>query len=440
MVGLAGRDVRRALEIFLEFCMSGHIGEDEILKIRLFKGQYVLPLSVVARVLLRMQRRFYDGDRAYLKNIVQCDPSDSLPDHFVRLGILRWLESRLKINGPAGVEGFHRASSLISDLAAIGHDASRIRFDLLYLAREGCLIPEHLRVEKIEDSDLLKISAAGVVHLQLLTNPEYLAACSEDTYISDNDLAKRIASRIGQGLDAQFSPLTTALNATEFVKYLKTISDQNLAQPDIFLDADAAAESKSLIDSETEISAADVELSDRIFIGGLPTAISQRELAIALTQAGLTVKTLSMPKKHGQNKGFAFAEFSGKGDILSALQLNGILSVGGKRLRINEAQPLEDSRTHENNNNRAAPELSTRMYLGNLPYDCDMMDIKELLAQNDLTVVDIFPMHDRKTQRFTGTSFVEFTSLDDASRAIGSLDGASFGGRKLIARPAEARK
>jgi Cdc6-like AAA superfamily ATPase len=32
MTGLAGRDVRRALEIFLDFCMSGHIGEDEIFK------------------------------------------------------------------------------------------------------------------------------------------------------------------------------------------------------------------------------------------------------------------------------------------------------------------------------------------------------------------------------------------------------------------------
>jgi len=45
MTGLAGRDVRRALEIFLDFCTSGHIGEDEIYKIRFFEGRHVLPLS-----------------------------------------------------------------------------------------------------------------------------------------------------------------------------------------------------------------------------------------------------------------------------------------------------------------------------------------------------------------------------------------------------------
>src|SRR5216110_3399558 len=31
-----------------------------------------------------MQRRFYDGDKAYIKNLVQCSLEDPLPDHFVR--------------------------------------------------------------------------------------------------------------------------------------------------------------------------------------------------------------------------------------------------------------------------------------------------------------------------------------------------------------------
>lgn len=439
MAGLAGRDVRRALEIFLDFCMSGHIGEDEILKIRLFKGQHVLPLSVVARVLLRMQRRFYDGNRSYLKNILQCDPSDPLPDHFVRLAILRWLERRLKKNGPAGVEGFHRASDLISELAIIGHDASRVRLDLSYLAREGCVIPEHLRLEKIEDDDLLKISAAGVVHLQLLTNPEYLAACSEDTFISDNELTKRIAGRISESFDLQFAPLTTALNSTEFVTYLKSAAAHSTSAADLVLEESAALESKALLESESEISAADVELSDRVFVGGLPSSISEADLLETLASAGLAVRKLTMPRQNGQNRGFAFAEFQDKRDVLQALQLNGMLLVGGRRVRINEAHPMDDNRLEGKVIDRAVPELSTRIYLGNLPYDCDIGDIRALLAQNDLTAIDIFPIQDRRTQHFTGASFVEFGSLDDASRAIGALDGTDFSGRRLFSRPAEAR-
>jgi len=237
MTGLAGRDVRRALENFLDFCMSGHIGEDEITIIRFTHGQHILPLSVVARVLLRMNRRFYDGNQSHLKNIVQCEPNDALPDHFVRLTILKWFESKLKVKGPAGVEGFHRSSDMVADLSTVGHDSERVRKDLLYLSREGCLIPEHLRTDKIEDCDLVKISAAGVVHLQLMANPEYLAACAEDTWIADSKFCKRVAERITKGPIIQYSPVTTAQNAIEFVDYLKKGWAEMLCEPAAFLDS-----------------------------------------------------------------------------------------------------------------------------------------------------------------------------------------------------------
>ena len=55
------------MEIFLEFCTSGHIKEDQIFKIRRSEGKYTLPLYQVSRVLLRMNRRFYDGDASYIK-------------------------------------------------------------------------------------------------------------------------------------------------------------------------------------------------------------------------------------------------------------------------------------------------------------------------------------------------------------------------------------
>ncbi len=112
LVGLAGRDIRKAMEIFLDFCKSGHIGSKEFLKIRVLKGEYSLPYKVVTRVLLRLNRRFYDGNESHLKNLFQCDPDDPRPDHFVRLAILRWLASRFRLKGPTGVKAFHRVDAL----------------------------------------------------------------------------------------------------------------------------------------------------------------------------------------------------------------------------------------------------------------------------------------------------------------------------------------
>src|SRR5208282_2447938 len=93
LVGLAGKNIRKAMEIFLDFCKSGHIGGEEILKIRKNHGDYCLPYRVVTRVLLRLSRRYYNGDLSHIKNLFQCDPSDSYPDHFARFAILRWLSA-----------------------------------------------------------------------------------------------------------------------------------------------------------------------------------------------------------------------------------------------------------------------------------------------------------------------------------------------------------
>jgi hypothetical protein len=422
--------------------MSGHIGEDEIFKIRFLQGNHVLPLSVVARVLLRMQRRFYDGNRSYLKNIVQCDTSDPLPDHFVRLAILHWFEHRLKLKGPAGVEGFHRASDMMTDLAAVGHDRLRVKLELAYLAREGCVLPEHLRPDKIDDSDLVKVSAAGVVHLQLLANPEYLAACAEDTWIADFGLCKRIADRIGAGFDSQFSRATTTRNAADFVSYLKASSTTTLCAPEAFLEEGATSELKILREAEAGVAAAELSLPERLFIGGLHPKTTEAELVDALAANGITVKsnTVTLPLSDGEGRGFAFVEPSTKAGALAALEHDGAIKLRGRRLRISEAHPLEEEHFKAGGRERPTPELTTRVYLANLPYSCDVNDVRLLLADNDLTAVNIYLLTDKQTGKFRGASFIELASLDDSARAIGALNGVDFKGRKLSIRPADPRK
>jgi hypothetical protein len=440
MTGLAGRDVRRALEIFLDFCMSGHIGEDEIFKIRYFQGNHILPLSVVARVLLRMKRRFYDGNHSYLKNLVQCHHRDAFPDHFVRLSLLHWFGRKFKAKGPAGVEGFHRASDMITDLTAIGHDASRVREELAYLAREGCVIPEHLKTDKIEDQDLLKISASGVVHLQLLANPEYLAACAEDTWISDEALCKRIAERISTSFETQFSPVTTALNAAEFVEYLKGQWAKMVCAPDVFIESNARDMLVTLREAEAGVAAAEISLPDRLYIGGLHRNTTEAELRDALGTNNINLKKVTFPLDNGLCKGFAFIEPYSKAEVLTALGLDGTIMLRGQRLRINEAYQLEENHIKQDRTERPISELSTHVYFGNLPYSCSEIDIRALLSEHDLTPCNITLLIDKSTNKFKGVIFVELPSLDDAAKTIGALNEYNYKGRKLVVAPANPPK
>lgn len=234
IVGLAGRDIRRAMEIFLEFCTSGHIGEDQILRIMQSEGKYTLPYDIVSRVLLRLNRRFYHGDHSFVKNIFSCNLDDPRPNYFSRLAILMWLSHRFSHKGPTGLPGYHSVETLTADLVILGMDSEAIHRELLYLLKASCIIAEHLRTDLLNRDDLVKLAPAGFVHLDLLGDPGYIAAISEDTWYNDENYAREVAQRIGERR-LHYSEFTTYLNARLLHSYLNTQFVGMFPNPDAYL-------------------------------------------------------------------------------------------------------------------------------------------------------------------------------------------------------------
>ena len=439
MTGLAGRDVRRALEIFLDFCMSGHIGEDEIYKIRFFEGQYALPLSVVTRVLLKVHRRFYDGDKAYIKNLVQCDTSDPLPDHFVRLAILYWLEKHQNKEGPAGVRGFHAAGKIVNDLVQLGHDANRVRAELLYLVKGGCVIPEHLQSDKVDHDDLVMLTASGLVHLQLMANPDYLAACAEDTYLSDQDLVKRVVARIvSRDTVGHFSRLTTARNASEFVEYLKAKAAERIGSSEVYLASSFAVELKTLREAEAAVGATEIDVSTRLYVGNLSYSCSAQRLRDAFKESGVELTNVEIPEQAGKSRGFAFVETEDGKAAMAALDLTDLV-IDGRRLVVNEAYQSERGGRVGPRSVRAQTEVSERLYVGNLSNAATEQSIRQLFADHGFRLLDVYIAIERPSRLPKGFAFVSLASADEAERAIGALHGSSVDGRPVIVRPAAPR-
>jgi RNA recognition motif-containing protein len=433
--GVAGRDVRRALEMFLDFCTSGHIGEDEIYKIRFFEGRYVLPPSIVSRVLLRSQRRYYDGNKSYLKNLVQCFPDDALPDHFVRLSILHWLDKHQRAKGPAGAIGFHRATALIVDLVQLGHDAARVRSELLYLLRERCIVAEHLRAELLTDQDLIRITASGVVHLQMMANADYLAACAEDTSMSDTTLVHRVVERMTTPR-SQLSRTTTARTANEFVAYLKERASERLAKPGIYLADNMMTELNTLGEAEAAIAAEEIEVSSRLFVGGIPFDAVEDDVRRVFTEARLAVRDIGMPRdsESPNNRGYAFVEMVDGRTAMAALDAVGSLIMNGRPLRIAEAYgEAQTARRH------GVAKLSERLFVGSLSFAMDETGVRQLFRAHDLEPADITVVRDKNSGQSRGFAFVTLTSVEEAARAIGALHDTLVGGRRIVVRPANPR-
>lgn len=235
IVGLAGRNMRRAMEIFLEFCNSGYIEEDQIFKIRKSEGQYVLPLHLVARVLLRLNRRFYDSDNSYIKNLFSTKMEDDFPSYFCRLMILRWLESRFNLPGTGGLKGYYSKLSLKNDLVPHGISENVLDREIDHLLKAQCIIAEHLRPDTVTDDELIRLSPAGFVHLESIGNVEYLAAVAEDTWFNDMQIAERIADRISRN-DSHFDRQNTLNSAKDLYQYLEQMRSKTFPNASAYLE------------------------------------------------------------------------------------------------------------------------------------------------------------------------------------------------------------
>ena len=228
LIGLAGSDLRKGIEIFTDFIKSGHITEVDILKMKQTKGEYKLSNHIVSKVFLRGNRVYYNDESSKIKNLFYSDPSDSIPNPFTRLSILKWLHSNYRIKGPSGIPGFHSSEKIISYLNSLGHDKMRVEKEILSLIRQKLLNSETQDSKCIKPEELISITTSGIIHLDILWNLDYLSACSEDTWFEDVELASRIATNMaGEGKLSHLSIQNVLAHSEEFLNYLKSYFDKH---------------------------------------------------------------------------------------------------------------------------------------------------------------------------------------------------------------------
>ncbi|WHS33586.1 type I restriction endonuclease [Brucella sp. NM4] len=220
VLGLAGGNLRRAFEIFLEFCNSGHIPESEILKIQRATGTYQIPLYIMLRVLLRQNRRYYDGSKTYLRNLFSTKEAASPRDYFLYLSILEWLRQRSNQRSISRIVGYFPIREIVDFLAVYGFRRDVVTDAITSLARWHCVLTEDFKVDHLKEATLVKISPAGIVHLELLSGVDYWAAVAEDIYFDDYALAERIAGRMANAA-THYNAVTGWQNAAEAHEYLE---------------------------------------------------------------------------------------------------------------------------------------------------------------------------------------------------------------------------
>jgi RNA recognition motif-containing protein len=83
--------------------------------------------------------------------------------------------------------------------------------------------------------------------------------------------------------------------------------------------------------------------------------------------------------------------------------------------------------------------MSTKLYVGNLPFDVTEEDLRTMLSQHG-PVNEIAVVMDKVTGRARGFAFVTMNTQEAATAAIAALNGKDWKGRPLTVNEARPRE
>jgi len=84
-------------------------------------------------------------------------------------------------------------------------------------------------------------------------------------------------------------------------------------------------------------------MSKQLYVGGLPYSSTEDAVRSAFEQAGAVSSVKLMTDKFtGRSRGFGFVEMADEAGAASAIEMWDGKEFEGRRLKVNEARPLED--------------------------------------------------------------------------------------------------
>lgn len=229
---LSDRNTRKGIQLFEDFCKSGHILSEDIFMIRMAGKEYELPTYKYLNALLRKNRRYYKDDESNFVNLFYSNYNDDFPDPFIRIDILRWLKANIAKEGPTKTKGMFPVNAIIRDMQIIGHNADVVLRELNYLIKRGLILSESL-MNSVSNSDLVKIALSGSLHLNLLSNVTYLAACAEDVLFKNVTVMMAISRRLAA--NSYLSKLSMALTAHDMIQYLSSYRAEFCSHPESYI-------------------------------------------------------------------------------------------------------------------------------------------------------------------------------------------------------------
>lgn len=191
---LAGRNVRKALDMFMAIITSGHMPEDLITNVVSGPETSAFPEYLVFRILMRQDYRFYSENSGNIANLFFCDPRWARPSNLIVVEAIFYLVRNIRSPGDNGQMGFVSVERVLERLEAFGFVRDDIFEAILYLVRKDLVETDSATATTLSREDAVKATASGWAHLRILSSrAEYVASVLPTTPVNDGRLVARVA-------------------------------------------------------------------------------------------------------------------------------------------------------------------------------------------------------------------------------------------------------
>lgn len=194
MESLAGKDVRRALDMFVSIITSGYLGEDQITSQVRGGGEIRITEHNLLKILMRTDYLLFSDRSGFVSNIFSFENEWRRPSNFLLIEILFFLASSRKLPGQIGIEGYFTVQHICELMQRLGYDQEDTA-NAVNLALSRYLVDaDHMGNVSVGFADSVKISASGFIHLRTLVERlEYLYGVLATTRVTDGKVLSAIA-------------------------------------------------------------------------------------------------------------------------------------------------------------------------------------------------------------------------------------------------------
>jgi hypothetical protein len=191
---LAGRNVRRALDMFVSIITSGHVSPTSITSTVLGGSESPITERDIIRVLMRTEYRLFSDQSGFIFNIFTSDPDWQKPDNFLVSEVLYFLAVNRKRKGQIGLEGYFTCRHVANELQRLGYSKEDTLGALNLLLKKELISADHMNFVGVGFDDSVRILPSGYIHVRVLASRlEYLFGVLPTTPIFDEVAAKELA-------------------------------------------------------------------------------------------------------------------------------------------------------------------------------------------------------------------------------------------------------